>query len=40
MPYLVYGGFAAVSAIGFILVVTETKGKKIPDSIEEFTEKS
>ena len=38
MPYLVYGAFAAASAIGFIFVITETKGKKIPDSIDEFTD--
>ena len=38
MPYLIYGAFAAASAVTFVLFMNETNGKKIPDSIEEFTD--
>ena len=38
MPYVVYGAFAASSAVTFVLAVNETNGKRIPDSVEEFIE--
>ena len=38
MPFVVYGAFAASSAITYVLTIKETNGKKIPDSIVEFTD--
>ena len=35
LPYIVYGGFAAIATIFYILFIEETKDKIIPDSIED-----
>lgn len=36
MPFVIFGAFSAVSAVLFIIVMPETRNRKLPDTIEEF----
>ena len=36
IPYLIYGSCSIISAITFSLFMSETKNKKLPDTIEDF----
>ena len=36
LPFILYGAFSTISAITFILFISETKNKKLPDSLEDF----
>lgn len=39
IPFIIYGVFSSISAVLFFFFMPETKGKKLPDTIEEFLEK-
>ena len=38
LPFMIFGTFSSVSALFFIVLIPETKNKKLPDTIDEFLE--
>jgi hypothetical protein len=38
LPFIIYGASATFAAITFIFFMPETKGRTMPDSIDEFVE--